>query len=601
MPSYDAQKRPSIPHRHSSASNSFAPPPADGLPSSVQRQKNIRFAVGPNRVGPRVPSHSRNLNKLSKLTSARPANNPSASPKQNVQVKRNMSSGQLAHNTSAAALRKNQSETSLKRNNRSSGQLTKLTHTASSRNVTKAQKRSNRADRSNSGSKALANHDAPVSPTVHFDIGTGGEDEDEPDLEGVTRREDEDGAWENYTDSRSPSTTRASTPRPHSTVVSPNKPDRKHPEGNDRPPDTTPDLSRQSSQTLAASASKSSSAASLSTLTPTIKQVAQHSAKPARVDNIASRLLRRNTSFNNAALPQVSSNSASPVLIGNHQHTSSGSSQQTLNDNNNNTEVVSRFLNSQSSSATPRNSIFLPSASNSPEKDWTAPQEDEGPRRNLSMPDFTEMRPSRTQQKLNLERESVAREPPHGGKPPISLLRGSRFASANVPFYELGTDAQDGRADLQLRRLFEQTATEYRRIKMFQDPMAAAIGRLQDAGAVPRKSISTRPKQGKRGGLLSGSGDGAYGLSQSWRSHRSNRSGDARDKHIPRHDQNGLARRPRVMFQGLENKDERISDGRQSLDGHQDPEEREARPQRDEAKDLCRRMWNRREGGGSED
>lgn len=570
MPAPDAPTRPNNPHRQSAGSASVARSPSETLPSPAQRQRVTRFAVGQSRIGPRNPSHGKVPNKF-------PKHNP-ASPKAAALLKRNTSNIQLARNASSTALRKNQSETSLRKNNRSSGQLSKLPRADSSRNVNKAAKRGGRPVE---GPTQAQPEQPSTNPAVHFDLGQSAGD-GEAEIEGEEEEEEEEGAWENYTDSRSPSVTRSSTPRGSSTTIPTHKPDKSQAEGNSDPPDLPVRKARQPtppSQNLKSSI-------------PHFPAVHQQSSQAPEANRITSRLLRRNVSFN--APPQLSSMSATPVMV--HAHEPKPASSATLNDTSN-PEIVSRFLNNQSMSATPHDSIFLPtSTKNSPEKEEQQQDDDaeDGPRRNKSMPDVAAMRVSRTQHKLNLERESVVREPQNRSSLPNNLppsvLRASRFSSTTIPFHDMTSYAGDGRLHPQLRHLFDQTRIEYRRVRMYQNPLASAIGRLEGLGLVPRMHISTKQKPSRKSALPSGSGDGAYGLSQSWRSHRSIKSGDARDRltHM-----NGHARRPRVMFQGIDNRDEGPSSSRQSLDGHQDPEEKDNPSPRDEAKDICRRLWQK--------
>ena len=587
--------RPDPPHRNSSSSVSFARSPHDG---SLQRKRVTRFAVGQAGIGPRNTSHDKNMSKQSRSTAPRPAGaaETALSPKAGDHVKRNKSNIQLTRNVSATALRKNQSETSLKRNNRSNAHLAKLPRPGSSRGLNKTHKRGNNNKSQKADEMNIQMAEGLDNPTVRFNLSKAVDNGDEED---ATDGDDDDGegVWENYTDSRSPSTTRSSTPRRGSIIASPSKPDKAQKEADSKSPNVPngdaahhpPALTQ--SETLQPPNNSSNVQSHIATL-PNGKQQQDQPAKPTEPNRITSRLLKRNVSFN--APPQISSNSATPVMIGNNDLTSSSN-----NTNDSNPEVVSRFLNNQSTSTTPHDSIFLPvSTKSSPEKDQHGRDEDEedGPRRNRSMPDVAAMRISRTQQKLNLERESVFREPQQRSNPPLSILRASRFSSANIPFYEMTDGTVDGRLHPQMRHLFDQTRIEYRRVKMYQNPLVDAIGRLEDSGLVPRMRIASKQKPNKKGGLLSGSGDGAYGLSQSWRSHRSSKSGDAKDKTNESQVQtNGHVRKPRVMFQGVDHHNENHGDRRSSLDGQQDRDEKEAiKSQQDEAREICRRLWKKR-------
>ena len=433
--------------------------------------------------------------------------------------------------------------------------------------------------------------DGTSKPTVRFDVGNSVEDGDEEVGE-------EEGAWENYTDSRSPSTTRSSTPRRNSTITSPSKPDQTQKEGNNDPPNISTDKLRQDPGTRPVLPSRNAQAQSTPHLNNSVIQ--HHRPKPPDADRITSRLLRRNVSFN--APPQITPNSVTSTFIGSNGPGSVSST--TLNDNSN-PEVISRFLNQPSSSTTPHDSAFLPvSTKNSPEKadqeESRDPDAEELPRRNKSLSDVAAMRISRTQQKLNLERESVVREPQNGWVPPPSVVRASRFPKDNIPFnipfYNVSNGTVDGRMHPQLRHLFDQTNVEYRRVRMYQNPLVEAIGRLEAQGLVPRMRIAARQRSGRKGGLLNGSGDGTHGLSQSWRSHRSSKSVDAKDKAGVKEaaQMNGHIRRPRVMFQGIDNGEEPANEVSHSLDGQQELGEREhGRSQQEEARGLCRRLWKK--------
>ena len=191
---------------------------------------------------------------------------------------------------------------------------------------------------------------------------------------------------------------------------------------------------------------------------------------------------------------------------------------------------------------------------------------------------------SRTQQKLNLERESVANEPQNGHRPPIGLLRSSQMS--NVPLSLHGTHAGgDGRTNPQVRQIFDQVDKEYQRTRKFYNPLGDAILRLQDEGIAPKTKLAVRAKPGGRASMLSASGsaggDGKFGLSQSLRSQRGTQGSSV-----------GIGKKRQVSFQGSKGSkdDAELESNTSGLDG-QNEETRQAKAQRDEIRELSRRLW----------
>lgn len=580
----DLPHRPSITHRHSSASVTFAKTPNDTLSSSVQKQKTSRHVVGQGRTAPRVPSYAKNINKLAKHTAAARAPDVSTSPRTG---HANYDSS-LAHvedvasnaatDGSSAVLRKNHSETSL-RKNRSGGQLVKLARPASSRNVYKSGRKLNKRNKSSSTTHL---GDGPTNHTVRFDLGDreghqgGGDDaSDAADGEG-------DG-WSNYSDSRSPSMSRTST-RQSSAIGSPKREREKEVnEEEEDPAEENPHNGTVEEAQLKGLEQGGGHAQIMAS--PILKNGRSHLARQPDADRITSRLLRRNVSF--SAAPQLSDNAATPVIIDPHGTIAEG---HTILNDASNPEVISRFLaHTSSTSTTPFDSNFLPA--HSPRESQTPEDENGSPKRNKSLPNFAAMRVSRTQQRLNLERESVALEPPGNTAPPISLMRASRMSSASIPFYAASSGA-DGRLHPQIRQLFDQTTVEYRRIRMYQNPLAEALTRSQSTGKVSRPQTATNPKPGSKGGIqqastLASTGDGRLGLSQSWRSQKSAKNIESSATTTK---DNAINKRPRVMFQGIKDDEDADKTRQDSLDGA--AEQRYPR-HKDEARELCRRLWDK--------
>lgn len=552
------RKRPSFHHRHSSGSATFPRSPGDGLSSSMQKHKPQRHLVGQGRLVPRIPSHGKNINKLARVAPVR--HDSYATSPRNGHIKRNSSDLSRNRDWSTTNLRKNLSETTLHKN-RSSGQLTRLGKPAYSKHAVKpSQKRPARHHRSSS--TTIHAPQGPLNPTVRFALGNG----EEGEVETEPSDEDEDdsaenASWTNESASQSAETSRSNT-RPNSITTSPRRSMEVTREDNGlpSPPETPKSSSHQSSQSPGSEKSA-------------------HRPKTSDSDSITSRLLKRNTSFTVA--PQLSNASSTPFHS--EMRPSQSLTHNTLNDNSA-PEIVSRFLSAGSSSG-PRPSNFLSSAPHSPrESSPTGHSASNTPRRNKSSPNVAAKPLSRTQQKLNLERESVANEPQNGHRPPIGLLRSSRMS--NVPLSMHATHmGGDGRTTPQIKQIFDQVDKEYQRTRKFYNPLGDAILRLQDEGIAPKTKLAVKAKPGGSASMLSVSGsaggDGKYGLSQSLRSQRGTQASSV-----------GIGKKRQVSFQGSKGSkdDAELGSSRSGLDG-QDEETGQARAQRDEIRELSRRLW----------
>lgn len=566
MSSHEGQKkRPSLASRYSSGSVSFARTQNDELSTSAQKHRPQRHVVGQGRLGPRVPSYGKNVNKLQKLMQQRPLE-VNGSPKSS-QIKRNSSELHRNQEWSSTNLRKNHSETSLKKN-RSSGQLNKLARpTAAKASMKVSYKRPNRPHRSSSTTIHVPQ--GPPNPTVRFALGHEEEEEEEPgEEEDVDPHED--ASWTNESASQSPCTSRSNT-RPNSVNASP----RRSPNSS-REVQGENTIKTQSHREDSCSPNTPLTLHSEASLTISPKRSPRR-ANPSNTNGITTRLLNRNSSFTIA--PQLSNVSSTPVHSDVHssQESSRSAGHNTLNDNSA-PEIVSRFLNPGSSSG-PHTSSFLPSHPETPRE--TSPvggSDPDGPWRNKPSPNITTQQVSRTQRKLNLEREAIKNEPVNGARPPISILRSSHLSNVNIAF-----PAVRGSSDAHLRRLFEQTDIEYRRMHAFHNPLGDAISRLQETGTAPRARLVQKPKPGGKQGLLASStgagGDGRLGLSQSWRSERSAMRGN---------DETG--KKQRVSFQGIKgSKDDGELEKTSHLEG--DDRDKKHKTQQDEVRELCERLW----------
>lgn len=598
MPSEDAPtqlKRPSIASRTSSGSHRSRSP-GDHLSSSY-KAKPHRHVVSHGRLGARVTPQSKNLNRLTKLTPAllNDLAVPPTSPRPN-QLKRNSTGLVLNRPEQAEApMRKNHSETSLKRN-RSSLQFGKLTKGGSSKNLAKLKDGRHKHGPSAELKPALK---AQLNPTVRFDLA----DEDE--------KED---VWTEESASVSPTTTRSNT-RSNSIILDPNTGPNTGPglasddmqREEEKPLDTVSRTAPQ--QGHVASPSPPDSPASITP--PESGQRLSTRARPLEADRITSRLLSRNVSFTaGAKLSSVSATRAQD-----HALRRSTSSQTNLHspasasaDFHDATGLVSRFgPTSGQTSPIARHGMSQPlqphsrsattatTGTTSTTTLASRPKSSSGttgaPTHNTSFssasgaltPTYpssggigSTLPSSRTQQKLWLDRASSNMEA-HGAVHHAPALKraGGRLGSAVFPSHlHLPGAAHEGGRLLQahvgqLGRFAEHAEVEYRRVRLYQNPLAEAARRLTDAG------VLVRPKAAAAAAAGAGkarAGDAARAPS----SLRVGATGAAQAglKAVPD------ARRAKVSFQGI----------KADEDGH---EEEEQHAKVDGSRELCRRLWER--------
>ena len=221
-------------------------------------------------------------------------------------------------------------------------------------------------------------------------------------------------------------------------------------------------------------------------------------------------------------------------------------------------------------------------------------------------PTSTELPPSRTQQKLMLQRASSAIEP---GKH-IPAVLPSRPGAPQLLGGNIGLSFGENAAAAQIQGLFNQTSKEYNVVRRFRNPLAESIRRLGDSSDIRQRHVQ-RPKSSKG---LGGSGSSSGGsLSQTYResatpsaanAQRQNTDGSQTTASSNRTEDTDYVHthRSRVSFdlpgrptpQG-ENGDDAKGTKAESFGS-------DAGRVRDNAYEMCRRMWalDYSSGGGAE-
>ena len=523
MPAQESSSRPSFSAR--SASSSFgakdrrqngnvpqspgATPPSTSHKASFHRSHIRAPMVGHKSAHQaRVPS-AKNLNKLTKLTQAREADNahsvrhhrrshshtPSNSPvsKQfhgpvtDASLARNRSDAGLPRASSNIPLKKNWSKASLRRN-------------GSAREVTKA----TRHDRPKPtrSSTSLSKQKGPRQSAVHFDLGSDDHEQDENE------------GWTEVSNSESLTITRPAS-QASSRPSAANGRD-SHPQSRARSPSSSPPHTPddQESITSAKQANGSSSQAN-DTTGPDLHV-------------ITNRLLWRHPPHN--APPQMSTISATVTPLNHSPRSFSQSQTSTLNVTPGTREnVVSHFLgdepdgtpssnagtNTIGGSISPARNAFGP---NSPTARHSSANPPAGTALSAARTRQSSNTPvlSRTQQKLLLQRASSNLEHQHNAQ---ALQQPNTLGG-----YGAATDARDPRFQRQLDR----AAVEYRVVRRHRHPLADAVARV---AVLP--GAAERARRIAKGAAAVQQQDAAteaarLGLSQSLHSPRGARGGDAR-------------------------------------------------------------------------
>ncbi|KAF2438075.1 hypothetical protein P171DRAFT_437154 [Karstenula rhodostoma CBS 690.94] len=563
--SADAHSQPRRPPpmaRQSSTSSQRSHSPSESIQHKTKGPR--QHVVGGSSRVPRNHSVGKNLNKLSKQVQppgndgnavkhhrrAHSGNSTSVPSSPRPGIKRNASAGAVLrvgkHGHTASVIRKNHSSGHLPRE-------------AGSRPALKASKSEIAPPKRSLINPGKTREPSPDDehPTVHFDV--------------ADEEEGQDDGWTEESASQSPTTTRSNT-RSNSVVLDPHRP------AEDRPVDRMGGISRAEASSQQASGASTMSTRVLPDRTQQQSRPANGSSshhhshsRPADADMITSRLLQRSSHHNPA--PLMSAIAATVVSNHHEPRELSQSAGSTLVDTPGR-ELVSRFIDGDGSAGTP-NSSFLPSR-NTPQ---TSGSGNGNLKRNRSMPDVadeetptrtprrsgtstpTDLPPSRTQQKLMLQRASSVIEPqklipsilPRTGGP-TPLYTGMTY-----------TTNGEGRLDPRLQQQFNHVSVEYNVVRRYRNPLVEAIVRIEQVPGTPRKSRV--PKSASTNGFSSVHGSSS--LSTSYND-ETNELG---------------SRRSRVSFEnGRNSREEGDVEGRQSF-------ESDNGRIRNEVEELCRRLW----------
>ncbi|KAH6629266.1 hypothetical protein C7974DRAFT_413077 [Boeremia exigua] len=386
-------------------------------------------------------------------------------------------------------------------------------------------------------------------PIVHFDVGDEAGEEEE-----------EEGGWTEESASQSPNTTRSNT-RSNSVAAEAQRVVDDATESNTRANagDTSPALPPQAQALPDRTRAPP----------PASRAASSTHSRPPDADLITSRLLQRSASHTVVA-PQSSSVSATVASTAGRGHQLSTSVGSTLVDTPGR-DLVSRFMDGDGSAGTPHDGSYMPGRRVSKENEGALDKS----KRNRSMPNFgdtddadgadTPTRPqsvksgattpnlfppinNRTQNKLLLQRAASAIEP-HAPVPAILRTGGPSFHNIGLSY------PGEGRLDPRLQQQFNHVAIEYKVIQRYRNPLADSILRVQQMPGMLRKLRATRPT----------STNGASGLGFSTLSSSINEAPDT---------DGAGSRRSRSSFEHDE--------------GAASAEERP----RNEAEELCRRMWD---------
>jgi len=393
----------------------------------------------------------------------------------------------------------------------------------------------------------------PTSPTahasVHFDAGS---DEEE---------EVGDDGWTEESASQSPTTTRSNT-RSNSVVL-----DAQHKLA-ERNMETNRGDPSQVDAVRQPPAQAAQKLPDRTRLQPSSNGGSSHNSRPPDADMITSRLLQRSASH---TVPPQTTAVAATVEASTDRHTLlSHSAGSTLVDTPGK-DLVSRFMDGDGSAGTPHDGAYMSSRKST--KSEGGGDLDKS-KRNKSMPNVngadtpnrtpsrsgattptTNLPPSRTQQKLMLQRASSNIEPHK--LVPVTLPRtgGPTFLQSGIHYNANG----EGRLDPRLQQQFNHVEVEYKVVRRYRNPLADSIIRIQQIPGVSRiPRISRTP-----------TAHGTSSLSASF-----HETGVETDRRFARVSFDAENVRPRSR------RDDGDGEGRQSFES-----------MRNDAEDICRRLW----------
>ncbi|KIW04429.1 uncharacterized protein PV09_04699 [Verruconis gallopava] len=537
------------------------------------------------------------------------------------QVKRNASAFVISRNHSHTALKKNHSSGHLPRN-LSGKALSKV-----------GQHRAPHPKRKHSGRSEKSVPASPVSPTaqptVRFALA------DEPDSEDEANEEENE--WTEESTSVSPNVTRDNTRR-NSLMLDPDKMPRESEHGahdftsGDESTSTVIHAPEGRADGMSPTKQKEEERGASVAATTTTKHINGESSYKASTrvptldaDAITSRLLQRKVTPKVSAEPLVSSVSATVQPDANDHRSLSHSQASTLAEGTPGRDLVSRFVNANSNEGTPREGNMLPRRAG-PAKDTG---DLDASKRNRSAPNMaaadkgpisptvaksrrsgthtpTDLPPSRTQQKLLLQRASSAIEPT---KHIPAVL--PRPGAAQLLGHGLSFTSTDGGTPAQVHALFAQINKEYNVVRRYRSPVADAVSRLRE---IPHPERDTHtPKSSKQVDHDEKSGsipldrhcnpEGTFKVRPQDEHKLDERTKQARQHQAPQHDERRAVagskseergHRSRVSF---DLPSARVEDTDEE-DGGSGTMLRTGAVRRDATYELCRRMWEMGEPEG---
>ncbi|KAE8823925.1 hypothetical protein HRS9139_09107 [Pyrenophora teres f. teres] len=563
-------KRPTAMTRQSSSQSHISQSPSDSHQRTAHHKTQRHHVVG-QRVQ-RNTSFGKNLNKLSKAekqaVQAQQAAESTGRHHRRTQSGNSVSApssprpGFKRHASSGAIVRANQAHVQANiRRNHSSGQLPPRQGHA--KHALKSSKHENGPSKRALATPRESRTSSPEPhAAVHFEMPN---DDEEGD----------DGGWTEESASQSPTTTRSNT-RSNSVIL----------EAQHRAAEINMEKNR-GEPPQQANIAREPPAQPKQTLTDRTRSNTQinggssyQHSRPPDADMITSRLLQRSASHH---VPPQTTSVAATVVSSSDRHNllnhTAGSVGSTLVDTPGR-DLVSRFMDGDGSAGTPHDGTYM--STNHNNYDSTQGELDMS-KRNKSMPNFsgadtpsktpqrsgtttpTNLPPSRTQQKLMLQRASSNIEPQK--LVPVTLPRtgGPTYLQSSVHYNTNG----EGRLDPRLQQQFNHVAVEYNVVRRYRNPVADALGRIHQ---IPGMSRKTRmPKSSNGNGIATG----ASSLSTSFN-----------DGPV---ETDAGSRRSRVSFENDQSRG-KTSRGENEVEGEQSLESDQARS-RNEAEEICRRLW----------
>jgi len=569
--SHSRPKRPTAMTRQSSSQSHISQSPSEGHQRTAHHKTQRHHVVG-QRVQ-RNTSFGKNLNKLSKAEKqaqqAQQAVESTGRHHRRTQSGNSVSApssprpGFKRHASSGAIVRANQAHVQANiRRNHSSGQLPPRQGHA--KHALKSSKHENGPSKRALATPKESRTSSPEPhAAVHFEMPN---DDEEGD----------DGGWTEESASQSPTTTRSNT-RSNSVIL----------EAQHRAAEINMEKNRGEPSQQASLAREPPVQSTTQTLTDRTRSNTQMNggssyqhSRPPDADMITSRLLQRSASHH---VPPQTTSVAATVVSSSDRHNllnhTAGSVGSTLVDTPGR-DLVSRFMDGDGSAGTPHDGTYMSSNHNNHES--TLGDLDSS-KRNKSMPNFsgtdtpsktpqrsgtttpTNLPPSRTQQKLMLQRASSNIEPQK--LVPVTLPRtgGPTYLQSSIHYNTNG----EGRLDPRLQQQFNHVAVEYDVVRRYRNPMADALGRIYQMPGMSRKSRIPKSSNGN------GFATGASSVSTSFN-----------DGPI---ETDAGSRRLRVSFENEPGRAKASGDDN-DLSGRQSLESDQARS-RNEAEEICRRLW----------